>query len=546
MERLDADKVLKRFESLEGKRGEYEGAWDMCSDYVLPLFGQHNRKAWKIFDSTAPLALSRFAAALKAFLTPSGRKWHGLTTEQADLDISPAVARYLEEVRDILFKCRMAPEANFENQIILAYLSLGVLGTAVLLIDDVMGRGLRYQCIPLHEVFLDQNAVGRVDTVFRVYKLSARQAVGEFGDAVPESIKRDAEDPGHMDKEYEFIHGVFPRADFEPGRADALNMTVASIHIARAAKVVVRESGYRTMPYAVSRFNVVPGQVYGRSPAMDVMADIVQVNAMKKTMLRAAEKMVDPPLLLPEDDVLSAFSLKAGSLNYGGLDDQGRQRVQPLQLGGDLPIGMEMINEARKTINEAFYINLFQILVESPEKTATEVVERAQEKAQLLAPMMGRQQAELLRPIIDREVDILSAAGVIPPVPEELAEYGADVHPKYDTPMTAALDASDAQAVVQVFQAVAGMAQHNPAVLDTINFDEAAKIVIKSFGAPAAIQNDDDKVAEIREARAEQQQQAALMQQAQMAIGGVDALAGAEEKLSRAAANGGGGMMGNV
>ena len=540
---LDADNVLKRFSSLEGKRGEYEGAWQQCADYVLPRFGKNNSKSFFIFDSTAPLALGRFSAALESILTPRTQKWHSLATDPAELTRSPAVAQYLDEVRDILFANRLAPGANFHNQMVEAYLSLGVFGTAVMLIDDQLGRGLRYQCVPLHEVYLDQNASGQVDTVFRAYQLTARQAMTEFGDELPESIRKDAEDPTHMDRHYDFIHGVFPRRDFDRRRQDGVNLPVASLHIAKAAKKVVRESGYRVMPYAVSRFTVVPGEVYGRSPAMEAMPDIVQVNAMKKTMLRAAEKMVDPPLLTPENDVLTAFSLKAGSINYGGLDDQGRQMVVPLQLGGNLPIGMEMISNSREVINEAFYINLFQILVDTPQKTATEVIERAQEKAQLLAPVMGRQQSEFLMPTIDRELDILQAAGVIPPPPEELTNTGALVHPKYETPMAAALDSRDGSAILQAFQGVAAMSQVNPQIMDIINFDEAAKIVIRSFGAPAAIQNEDEAIAQIRQARAEQEQQQAMMEQAQMAGGAIEGLASAEEKLSRAATMQGGGML---
>lgn len=528
--KLDSEKVLRRFEALEGGRGQFEAAWRQCSDYVLPRLGRDRRNPGLIFDSTAPLALGRFASALEAILTPRGQKWHGLSPVPAGLERNSRVAAYLEEVRDLIFANRLDPEANFYNQIVEAYLSLGVHGTAVLLVDEEPGQGLRYQCIPIYEVYLAQNAAGRVDTVFRAYRLTARQAAAEFGDSLPEEICRDAESPANMEREHEFIHGVFPRGDFDPRRHDALNMPWASVHLARGRRRIVRESGYRTMPYAVSRFTVAPGEVYGRSPAMEVMPDIVQVNAMKKTMLRAAEKMVNPPLLTPEDDVLTAFSLKAGSINYGGLDEQGRQRVVPLQIGGNLPIGMEMINEARQTINEAFYINLFQILVETPQKTATEVMERAQEKAQLLAPVMGRQQSELLRPIIEREVDILSAAGVIPPPPEEMARLGGEVLPRYESSMAAALAGSEGTAVLQAFQGLAALAQHQPDVLDNIDFDQAGRIIIRSFGAPAAICRDEASVEQMRREKSE----AAAGQEEQLAqmMGGVEAgLAGAPTNM---------------
>lgn len=535
---MDADKIIKRFETLEGKRGAWEGVWQQCADYVMPRLGRESRSAQHIFDSTAPLALGRFAAAMESFLTPRTQKWHGLVTGYAELDKVTVVARYLEGARDLIFSARYAPEANFANQMMEAYIALGVHGTAVIHIDEAPGRGLRYQCIPVQEVYLDEDAAGRVDTVFRWYKLTARQAVQEFGDELPEKIRRDAEDPQRMDTRHDFIHAVFPRKDFDQSRADAKNMPIASVHLAKDERHIVRESGFRTMPYAVSRFQVAAGEVYGRSPAMEVMADIVQVNAMKKTMLRAAEKMVNPPLLVPEDDLLNAFSLKAGSINYGGLDDQGRQRVVPLQIGGNLPIGLEMIEQSRKVINEAFYINLFQILVETPQKTATEVMERAQEKAQLLAPAMGRQQSELLRTIIGREVDILIQSGVFPPAPPELAQAGAEVFPKYETAMAKALDSQDGVAILQAVGALVNLAQIDPGVVNIVDALAAGRAVWQGFGAPAKVTRSEEEAAELKRQKEAAQQQAMMMQQAGAAIDGLQGLAGAEQKLSQARAAG--------
>ncbi len=478
---------------------------------------------------------------MESFLTPRTQKWHSLMTGDSLLDQNQEVAKYLERVCDVLFRARYAPEANFANQIMEGYLSLGVHGTAVLFIDDDLGRGLRYQCIPVHEVYLAANAAGKIDTVFRLYRLTARQALAEFGQALPPDIWRDAQDERRMETEHEFIHGVYPREDLRPGRRDAGNRRLASVHVARNARCLVRESGYRVMPYAVSRFSVAPGEVYGRSPAMEVMPDIVQANAMKKTLIRAGEKMVNPPLLLPDDDILSAFSLKAGSLNHGGVDEQGRQLVVPLQLGGNLPFGQDFLEQARLVINEAFYINLFQILVESPQKTATEVVERAQEKAQLLAPAMGRQQSELLRPIIERELDIIIAAGALDPgvmeVPEILADRGGPrVMPRYETPMARALDSGDSVAILQALQGLSGLAQFDPAVTQLLKASAAGRDICRSLGVPARDLRTDEELAALEAERKEAEQAALTMQGAQTAIGGLEGLAGAEKDFQQSLA----------
>lgn len=507
---MDADKILKRFEALETARAEWDGIWQQCSDYVLPRSGQSNRRAHQIFDSTAPLALGRFAAALESLLTPRDRKWHGLSAGLGDLDRDPEVSAWLEALRDLMFAARHSPESNFANQLLEAYLSLGLHGTAVVFIDDDLGRGLRYQCIPVPEVYLAEDGAGRVDTVFRWYRLSARQALREFGDELPEDIRRDAEDPARLEKEHEFIHGVFPRREARPGRGGA-SLPVASVHLARGSRKIVRESGYRCMPYAVSRFMVTPGEVYGRSPAMEVMPDIVQVNAMKKTILRAAEKMVNPPLLTPDDDVLAAFSLKAGAINYGGLDEQGRQRVVPLELGGKLPIGLELIEQGRRAINEGFYLNLFQLLAESPQKTATEVMELAWEKAQLLAPSIGRQQSELLGVIIERELDILIQGGLtaaLPPMPPSLAEaWARGLRPKYESDISRAMAGREGQVMLRALSAIGSLAQFDPSVTALIDAEAAARQLWSALGGPAAVTR---KAAEISEIKANQQMAAGL------------------------------------
>ena len=532
---ISADGILKRFQQLESRRGEWEGIWQMCSDYVLPRSGAQGKTNRKIWDDTAGLALGRFAAAMESVLVPRTHKWHSLAVGIPELDQRPEAAAWLEEVRDGLFLARYAPEANFANQFTEALLSLGVHGTAVMFIDDDLGRGLRYKCIPLHEVYLAEDAVGRVDTVFRRYSLTARQAAGQFGDRLPENILAEAEDQARMDREHEFLHAVFPRRNAPAGLAGPENLPVASVHIAVQARALVRVSGYRALPYAVSRFNVTAGDVYGRSPAMEVMPSIIQLNEMTKTILRAAEKMVDPPILVPDGDVITAFNLRPGAVNFGGLDYDGRPRMVPFQINGNLPVGLEMIEDRRRVINEAFFINLFQVLVERPgDQTATEVIERATEKAQLLAPVMGRQQSELLWPIINRELDILSTAGALPPAPESLRRAGVPVNPKYETDMAQALGSQDARAILNAFASLATLAQADESVLKMVDIRQAGRRLWVSSGASARVLRSEEEMEQMdAEARAAQEQ-AALMQEAGALAQGLATVSAAEKNLAQA------------
>jgi hypothetical protein len=220
-------------------------------------------------------------------------------------------------------------------------------------------------------------------------------------------------------RKWEFIHAVYPNEGRQYGRRDRTGMAFTSCYVSVEGQSLLSEGGYRTMPYQISRHVTAPRETYGRSPAMAVLPDIKMVNEMEKTVIRAAHKIVDPPLLLYKDGALSAFSARPNALNFGGVDDQGRQLVHPMKTGSNLPIAFEMTEQKRKLINDAFYVTLFQILVDNPRMTATEALIRAQEKGQLLAPTVSRQQSEFLGPLVERELDILGDGGC--PAPDARA-----------------------------------------------------------------------------------------------------------------------------
>ncbi len=486
---IKASEIIKHYDSLAQLRSPWEALWQELADYVLPQGGNFlNRQSpvmgrQKIFDSTAPLALGQFAAALESVLTPRAVRWHSLSSagQEDDRELNTA----LEELCDHLFNLRYRPEAGFANQLHETYLSLGLFGTAVLYVGDLNGTGPIYRARPLSEFFLGEDQYGRIDTVFRHYQLTARQALNEFEPQnLSENILRAAQNPGQAEKKFDFLHAVFPNPDYNPSQLGLSGWAFSSYHLEKASQSIVRLGGFRTMPYIVSRYLTTSGEIYGRSPAMTVLADIKQVNEMEKTILRAGQKIVDPPLLLPDDDVLSAISLRAGALNYGGLSEDGRPRVLPLEGTGRLNVGLEILNEKRQVINEAFLVKLFHVLLEGPQMTATEVLQRAQEKSELLGPAIGRQQTELLAPIIYRELDIILSYECPPQTLDLILAKDGWLNIQYDSSVARSQRAEVANQVLRTVDSLALLARHDPKALSLINFPEAAKTIAKALGLP--------------------------------------------------------------
>ena len=124
--------------------------------------------------------------------------------------------------------------------------------------------------------------------------------------------------------------------------------------------------------------------------------------------MRSGHRVVDPPLLGSHDGRMGRGSRKIrltpGGLNYGAVDDAGRPKIIPLQTGARLDINDSMMDRKRDTIHDVFLVKLFDILVrDRVEMTATETLERALEKGQLITRVLGRPQSEILGPVIHRE-----------------------------------------------------------------------------------------------------------------------------------------------
>ena len=280
------------------------------------------------------------------------------------------------------------------------YASIGAFGTSCLFTDAFRDparpeiRGLRYRQVYLGELFYAVNHQGQVDKVFRRFKMTLRQLAQKFGEAAlppefPEKLKLNPE------AEHFVIHVVQPNASYEAGTLDNRAFRFSSHYILLEQKHLLQEGGFRTFPYAISRYVLAPGEIYGRGPAMNVLPSINVLNEEKKVILKAGHRAVDPVLLVHDDGILDGFSLKPGALNSGAVSSDGRPLVHPLPVG-DMNIGKELLDDERAVINDAFLVTLFQILVQTPQMTATEVIERAREKGALLSPTMGRFQSEAL------------------------------------------------------------------------------------------------------------------------------------------------------
>src|SRR5271166_1711781 len=505
--------IMADFSQLQMWRNTTANQWEEISELILPTsrntfyYGNYNwpgvKKTDRQIDATGASALRTFAAICDSLLTPRNQFWHGLAADDEYVMKDRQTKLWFETVSRILFKERYTPDANFSSQNQQNYTSLGAFGTASMYIDVLDTRptggvpGLRYRALPLGETFFRENHQGIIDYMIRWFRLTPRQ-VEQKSELL-----------------YNFLHAIRPREDgsYDPERLDARGKPWMSHYVSMEGRCLMQdEGGYRMFPVAATRFDQTPGEMYGRSPAMLVLPALKTLNAQKRTFLKQGHRAADPVLLLADDGIVN-LNLRPGATNAGMMTQDGKPLVGVLPTG-EIQISKEMMQEEKSIILDAFYVSLFQILTETPTMTATEVIERANEKGILLAPTMGRQQSEYLGPTIHREIDLLSYLRKLPPMPPRLREAKGSYQVVYTSPLARAARAQEAAGfmrTVETAKEITSITQ-DPSYLDPFDFDTAIPAIAEIQSVPPSWMASDDQIAVKRKNRAQQQAAQAQVQ----------------------------------
>jgi hypothetical protein len=365
------------------------------------------------------------------------------------------------------------------------------------------------------ECVIAENDEDRVDTLIRKWKWTAKQAYDLWGDACGEKVlKAYADKP---DTKFEFLHAVRPRKNRNPDRAaEARHMPWESVYISLADKTEISVSGFQEFPYLVPRFSKVAGEVWGRGPGMIALPDIKMLNEMAKLVIKAAQKVIDPPLMLPDDGFMLPIKTVPGGLNYYRANMPGR--IEPIKTEGQVNLGIEMQQALRQQIVRMFYVE-FMMMPSDPSDpasagkgvTATYVLQQRDEKMRLLSPMLSRLQSEFLDPLIDRVFAMLwrrsKALGFrqdlgspFPPPPPQLS--GVALKTDYVSPIALAQKSSQLDVVGRLMQTQASLLQMDPKSPIILSAEAVMRLTSKDLNAPVALLKSADQLAQ------EQQQQA--------------------------------------
>ena len=505
------DYIRKRLDKLEADRGTWESHWQEILDYVMPrkaeitfLRSRGEKRTEVLFDSTAITANNLLAASLQGTLTSPSLPWFSLKLRDDDANKIRDIQIWLEDTARRMYA--VFNESNFNTEVHEMYLDLCSVGTSAIFVEEAnegfLQGGLHFNTLHIAEYFIQENSTGRVDTLYRKYKMTARQAVQEFGeDNVGTKIKEALK--AKPDTQFNFIHAVEPTPDYERsvGMKSKTKLPFHSCHVCFEDKMVVRVGGYNEFPYLVPRWSKATGEIFGRSPSYNALPDIKTLNKAVEIGLKAWAKAIDPPLLVTDDGVIGRVRMTPGGITVVRSDTA----IKPLQIGSNWQITDLKENQLRTAIRQAYYSDQLQ-LQEGPQMTATEVQVRYELMQRLLGPTLGRFQTEFLNPLIERVFGIMLRSDALTPRPSEMEGMNMDI--EYVGPLARSQRMEEAIAVERLYQLAMQVVQVDPTVMDVINHEQAIRMRATLLGVPKTVLRGEDEVAEIREQRAAAQQQA--------------------------------------
>lgn len=496
-----------------------------------------------LYDSTGPKMANIMAGALLGMLWPEESKNFQLVKARNIPDtienkkyFDEIDARVWGQLTHIESGLSLANTEYMRDEVV-----FGTCGIAEFENDDPdKDCLLLFQAWDVKRMTVNEGKNGFVNCIYYEREDPIQQFVAEFGLENVSEKTRNAFKNGDTTTKIRFLHAIEPRYDRNPSGLSVFDLPVASTVIELGEDRVIKESGFSSMTVFVGRMFKNIREKYGRSPAMDALPDVLELNALREAEIVATEKLLDPPLGVLDDGRLgsSTIDTSAGGINVFNISGRvGNQPpVFPLYTVGDMKPTKERIEELKQSVADHFMIDRLLDMQNETEMTLGEVMERQKLRAYILNPIFARQIAEVYSPLIHRSVEILlekNYLGVMPGsaehqrsvlfgeevlvIPPDVAQAmvrGEEVYDiKYLTPAARMLQTQLASGILHLWKFMNDVAQTQPEVYDNVDEDVSTRLIAEYSGAPNAVLRSKQGVEQIRQARAQAMAQKEKFQQ---------------------------------
>ena len=506
----------RRADELKTVRGPWEPIWQGLADFIEPTrlrMSSRNEGAVsrsKIIDATATFSLRTLQSGMHSGITSPARPWFRLTTFDPGLKDYAPVKTYLAAVEQRMREVYQT--SNVYNCFHTGYGDLGQFGQSCgLLVED--DRHIIRMIQLVHGRFwLARDETGRASTLYRTFKWSTDRIVRRFGyDKCSQRIKSSYDQARYGDL-YDIWHAVEPRLDRDPRKLDKANKSFLSNYWEDGAKnelgSLLEESGFDENPIIAPGWEISGDDHYALSPGQVALGDVKMLQVEQTRKLEGIDKIVRPPMTGPTSMRNNPASILPGAITYADATQAGNGFRPAMEVNIRLGELAQDIRDVQQRIDRTFYADLFLMLANMEgiqPRNQFEIAERKEEKLLALGPVLENIYGGQLGPVIDRTFNILDRRDELPPPPPELE--GQELQVEYISILAQAQKAVATGAIERGVTFIGQLSAVKPEVLDKLDADEAVDTYCDYLGVPPAMIVNDDKVKEIRAARAQKQQQ---------------------------------------
>ncbi len=490
-----------------------------------------------IVDETGLLAARTLATGLLAGLTDPTKPWFQLGIQGIDeVPEGSDTAIWLSECTSRILT--VYGGSNFYDALGQIYHDLVVFGTAALIQYEDADDVVHFHYPPLGEYMFGLNAKNSVDTLYREYSYTVNQAVDEFGlEACSVSTQQLYKTPAGKDREIIIGHSIEPNSDVYEAGAANLGTACPSMFTYREVfwergsasgtvqtsdMPILRVKPYRETPFVGLRWDVTSNDAYGRSPGMDAMPAVRQLQIQQRRLAEAIDKQIRPPMVASVNMRNEPMDILPGGISY--VADPAAAGFKPAYTVE--PHVTELNNNISLTqqrVKEVMFTPLFTSITDlNTVRTATEIDARRAEATVLIGPVIERLQNEGLDEIIFRTFSIMQRRGILPPAPQSIA--GAPIKVQYISMLAEVQRAASTTAIERFFGFVGSLSALKPEAMDNADFDKG----VEEYGELLTVNPElivaAQKVMAVRAARAQEQQQMQAMQTSLAAASGAKTL----------------------
>ena len=514
--------VIQEGEQVFGKRVSLLSLWQTIADNFYPERADFTTVrnlgaefGSELMTSYPVLARRDLGNSIGAILRPTGKNWKHIRTSEDWDNVGNDARAWLEWAQDRMNRAMNHRTSQFSRATKEGDHDFASFGQTVIQTTlNSTATGLLYRCWHLRDVAWIENESGIVDSVYRKWRPTARMLYSMFGDKVHKRVADNVKQGKDVWAEIEVWHVVIPSEHCTYG--EKTNTPFKSIYIDVSNRHIIEEVGVFEQEYTVPRWQTVSGSQYAYSPAtVTALPDARLIQAMTAVLLEAGENAVSPPMIAVQEAIRGDINLYPGGITIADQDYDERlgDVLRPItQDKSGIPVGLNMAQETRAMIAEAFYLNKITLPPAGLDMTAYEVGQRIQEYIRQAMPLFEPMESEYNAPICDITFSKLLRAGAFGSpldMPKELRNKTVEF--TFESPLHDAEERSKGQRFIETAQMLAQAMALDPSAANLIDAPSALRDVLKAIGVPAKWMRSEGAVKDLVDAQKQQQQTAELL-----------------------------------